>query len=569
MEHVGGVAVGAATGARGLSRREEARATAPAFPLLLLPIVVVGLLVRLAAADRLPPHVDEGNMVLGIHTVAARGWPLLPSGVLYIHGATISYLLAPLAWLGWADYTNLFPLRVASAIFGAVAIYLTYRLARTVLGSSPAALLAAVFVALDPLNVLWGGFIRMYSLLEVLALLIAWVFVRIIARDDGEALPDRPQAWLLAGLVVTFWLAVFTQAVASLLWPVMAVTALLLFGRSLLGAWRSLTLALGLCLLAPLAFLAASTFVGYGSTTDRTAGKNRTGFLGDDALDLSHLLHPSLRGLSDLYAHGPIAGFVPILIVLVCGLVLGRYLLTTTRDDDRVDRRAIGFLLLLFWTPILLFAFFVAEQKSRYLLDILPIGYILVAAAVMALISYRDSHGPVGRPSWLARLGAVGLVLLLFGHFAGGLWTLNAWGIEQTEAGLPLALNYVVAHRAAGELTVVGSTPEAYLVLGNQEPVQAYGGVLARPGSGRGSPKIDDWVGWPVVQSTRDLCAVLTAHPGTWFVLGNQRLDPGVATTTFLLGATKEVLQTPDGFHVFRSTPSSSWDPAVAAQCGK
>lgn len=560
---------GAATWRASAGRKTSTMIDGVAGSWLLAPIVVIGLLVRLAAADRLPPHVDEGNMVLGIHTVAARGWPLLPSGVLYIHGATISYLLAPLVWLGWADYTNLFPLRVASAIFGAIAIYLTYRLARTVLGSGAAALLAAVFVALDPLNVLWGGFIRMYALLETLALLIAWLFVRIIARDEGGDEPDRSDTWLLVGLVVTFWLAVFTQAVATLLWPVMALTALLLFGRSLLGAWRSLTLALGLCLLAPLAFLAASTFVGYGSTTNRSAGENRTGFLGDDALDLSRLLHPNLRGLTGLFQDSPVAGIVPILIVLVCGIVFGRYLLTTTRGDVRVDRRAIGFLLLLFWTPILLFAFFAAEQKSRYLLDILPIGYILVAAAVVALVSYRDSSGVASRFSWLARLGAVGVVLLLLGHFAGGLWTLNAWGIEQTEAGVLPALEYVRDHRASGEWTIVGSTPEAYLVLGNQEPVRAFGGVLARPGTGRGAPKIDDWIGWPVVESPVDLCALLTAHPGTWFVLGEQRLDVGRATTDVITGATKELLHTPDGFHVFQATAPSAWSPAARGQCGK
>src|SRR5436309_3125309 len=91
-------------------------------------LIALAFVLRLAAADQMPQHVDEGNMLLGIQTVADRGWPMLPSGVLYIHGATLSYLLAPLAKLGLLDYLHPLPMRVPSAIFGAVAVWLTYRL---------------------------------------------------------------------------------------------------------------------------------------------------------------------------------------------------------------------------------------------------------------------------------------------------------------------------------------------------------------------------------------------------------------------------------------------------------
>jgi hypothetical protein len=141
-------------------------------PWLPVALVLLGLLLRLAAADRLPPHLDEGNMLLGIRAVAAHGWPLLRSGVAYLHGATISYLLAPLVRLGWGDYPDLFPLRVSSALFGALAVYLTYRLARSVTSSDAAGLVAGGLVALDPLSVAWGGFVRMYALRQVLVLIV-------------------------------------------------------------------------------------------------------------------------------------------------------------------------------------------------------------------------------------------------------------------------------------------------------------------------------------------------------------------------------------------------------------
>ncbi|HET7095304.1 MAG TPA: phospholipid carrier-dependent glycosyltransferase, partial [Thermomicrobiales bacterium] len=188
------------------------------------PLVLFGFLLRLAVADRFPQHVDEGNMLLGIKTVADRGWPMLPSDVLYIHGATVSYLLAPLAKLGLLDYLHPLPMRIPSAIFGAIAVYLTFQLARSISESLAAALLAAAFVAVDPLNVLWGGFARMYALLQVLALVTVMLFLRALVllddkQDDGV---HHARPWLI-GFAVAFWLATFTQVVAALLWPVFAL----------------------------------------------------------------------------------------------------------------------------------------------------------------------------------------------------------------------------------------------------------------------------------------------------------------------------------------------------------
>src|SRR3712207_8563149 len=45
-------------------------------------------------------HVDEAPSILAARMVAERGVPVLPSGVLYLQGAPLSYLLAPLLWAG-------------------------------------------------------------------------------------------------------------------------------------------------------------------------------------------------------------------------------------------------------------------------------------------------------------------------------------------------------------------------------------------------------------------------------------------------------------------------------------
>jgi hypothetical protein len=535
-----------------------------ASPVWLLPLVTAAVLLRLAVASRFPPHVDEGNMLLGIQTVAERGWPLLPSGVLYIHGATVSFLLAPLARLGLLDYADLFPLRAASAVLGGVAVWLTWRLARDVVGPGWPPLAAAALVAIDPFNTLWGGFVRMYALLQVLSLVVVWAFVRLIGRHDGAADPSR-RRWLIA-LTVGYWLAVFTQAVGALLWPPLALVALILYGRRLLGDKRDLGLALAVAAPAPLVFVALSTLVGYGSTSTRAQQADAVpgaSFLGDDALDFGRFLDPQMGGFQDLFAGGPASALVPILVVLATGLVVGQILLATGRIGSSANPTALGTLVVVFWAPVLLFAVAVAEQKPRYLLGVLPLAWILVVAAMAAVL-----RAPT-KPRWpaVAAVAASAGVLLL--HAVGGLWTMGNWGVQQTQGGVVTALSFVRDNRAPGDVSIVGSTPEAYLMLGAVQPMYAFGGVLERPGSAASGVKRDDWLAWEVIDSPADLCPILEDHPGAWFVLSGRRLDPGRATTDIALGATDQLLATDDGFVVLRSRPPAAWTPEATGLCAR
>lgn len=560
-----GVPVGAAAdrtiGPVGAAARGRTGVRWTDLPWPLLALIALGLGLRLAAAGRFAPHVDEGNMVLGIHTAAETGRLVLPSGVAYLHGATLSYLLAPLVWLGWGEVTDLFQLRVASAVFGAVAVWLTYRLTRALGLGGGAALVAAGLVAIDPLNVLWGGYVRMYALLQVLVLLVAWLFVAALGAGSGRA------RGFLVGLVVAFWLAVFTQVVAALLWPALALAALLFRGRALLGPRRDLAVALGCCLLAPAVFLALSTLIGPGSGTVREAQTDwfpLASFLGNDALDPTRFLEPDLRGFRQLYQSGPLGGLVPTLIAVLSGLVVGRHLLAPTvpeRPGRGVDRRGLACLLLLFWLPFLGFAVAVAEQKVRYFLGILPLGYVLVGAAVAAVADL--GVGPGRR--LLGRAAAAGVVLLLVVHAAGGLWGLGETAAQQAEAGSFPALAYVAERAAADDWIVVGTTPESYLVLGERPTIRVFGGVLERPGS---DPRVDNWIGWEYADSAESLCPLLTERPGTWLVLGQNRLDARRPTTGLVLGATDVLFQSGEGqVVVYRSLEPAAWDEAAVQAC--
>src|SRR5215203_5172179 len=127
----------------------------------------------------------------------------------------------------------------------------------------------------------------MYALEQVLAITIAWLFVRQVTLEVGTAVA-KGQRRELVGLVVAFWLAVFAHIGAALLWPGKAA-AVLFYGSALLGARRALTTALGLCALAPMAFVATSTWAGAaGAATGRDGpGPLPVGsFLGDHLVNL-------------------------------------------------------------------------------------------------------------------------------------------------------------------------------------------------------------------------------------------------------------------------------------------
>lgn len=210
--------------------------------------VVLGLVLRLIAANRLTLQIDEAASLLGGIAVAERGIPILPSGTLYLHGATLSYLLAPLVRLGFDGLADLHALRLLNALIGSLAVILTYRLGLLATGRPWLAWAAALLVAVDPISVQWSGHLRMYALLQVLTLAIALTFLR--ALDEGERIPVL--------MVALFAIAAFTHVGIALLWPPMVLIAVLLCGATLLDANRGLGIGLLLCPIGPLIFLAAN-----------------------------------------------------------------------------------------------------------------------------------------------------------------------------------------------------------------------------------------------------------------------------------------------------------------------
>jgi len=146
----------------------------------------------------------------------------------------------------------------------------------------------------------------MYALEQALAVAVVWLFVRQVLSKVEPAAPDR-QRRELAGLVVAFWLAVFAQIGAALLWPGMVAAAVLLHGRALLGSRRALSVALGVCLLAPLVLIAANTVWGAtGTAATSAAGVPSAAFVGAQhvSLNFKQVLTPDLGLWARLFEGG-------------------------------------------------------------------------------------------------------------------------------------------------------------------------------------------------------------------------------------------------------------------------
>ena len=188
----------------------------PRHDVLLVVALAAGLGLRIYVAIATEPIVDEFFQAEGARAVLARGLPLLESGYLYLHGATYSYLAAPLiAVFG----ERLEALRALSVFMGASLIVLTYITGSRMFGPR-AGLIAAVLVALNPTLVIWAGRARMYAILAplvVTTLYLHWAaFVkkrhagwsRLLAGGSlAAAIATHVGALLLAPALLLTWLA--------------------------------------------------------------------------------------------------------------------------------------------------------------------------------------------------------------------------------------------------------------------------------------------------------------------------------------------------------------------------
>jgi hypothetical protein len=530
-------------------------------------ILLLALVLRCYAALRLTAHIDEASTLLAIHRVAEIGLPILPSGSAYFQGATLSYLLTPLHWLGWADITgDLTLLRLPEVIAGTAAVWLTYVLGSRVSGNARVGTLAALLLALDPISVQWSAHVRMYAPLQALSLGLILTFLSLLTG------PPRRRRLVL--FVALWWIAIFTHVSAALLLPAMGLIALRVHGRSLLSGRRDLILALGLGAAAAGSLLGINALFGQARAgTEATAPLPWIRFVGDHVIDLGALTEIDLTLWRSLFLMGEqsrLASLPPLFIIgaslaIVVGwLPLGRRLNSHREIEYRV---VTGALLACYWLPVLIVSAVATSPRPRYLLLVQPLSYIILASAAVSLRwnwNRRETSFRFVRHASLAVPGAVALLLLV--HLGRGLVWLGEHPVVMPN--YVNALSYVNLRHQPGELVLVSMPSPAYLVLSDVDDLRYLAGPDDRPpGQSRverytrlapNGQRIDYWIGVGAIASTAELCETFINNPDAWLVLEDARhLNHGWAyggdMAEVITGMTVETYRAPGGAVVRRA----------------
>ncbi|MGI8475560.1 MAG: glycosyltransferase family 39 protein [Thermomicrobiales bacterium] len=515
---------------------EEDARRLPLSTIALLAVLVVALLARFSALQHITSQIDEPASILAAREVVARGVPILPSGIPYLQGATLSYLLAPFVALGYGDLADLHALRTVSLLAGLAAVLLAFLLGRALSRQVWVGVATAALLAIDPLSIEWSAHVRMYSLLQALSLLLLLVFWRIV--DAG---PTRRR---LALLVAVAWLGVYTHVAIVLLFPPMALMALAIHRRRLLRERRDVTLALAACAAAPLSLVALNGALGPASASSAKTVPFFS-FVGEHLLSLDGFSAPTLDNFSRLFYVGNLSGIMPFVFCILTGILVGRTLLAGGEEpdgaaaegdgddaDDGPSKRAVGFALTFFWIPILIVALVLSDQEDRYLIHLQAIGFILVALAIRALITWRPATPPPASELWQGRAvrsAGVGLVLLMTAHQLSGVSYLS----QNPEVGPDYVASslYVAERRKPGELVLTVLPPPTYLALGSAKEVMFLAGPSERDRAGRYTrvdkhgKLVDFWAGAPSIVTSAQLCDVLEKNPTAWILVDNYRLN--------------------------------------------
>ena len=498
------------------------------WPGLVVAVVALGLAIRLFAALHLTPHVDEAASLLAATMVVERGLPILPSGTVYFQGATLSYLMAPFVAFGADTLGDLGRLRLLCVLAGTAGIPLAYGLTRAVGGGHRAGTFAAVLVALDPVAVQWSAHLRMYALLQPLALAFAWLVVRVAK----EGVTGRR----LLGLIALAWALTFTHVAGLALWPGAALAVAWTHRRSSLGVWLRLIAAGIACALAPLTLLTLNRTLGSASVSNGEAPSGATpSFVGDHLLAMPEPLTraPRLQSLGDLVAVIPtpttLAWLVPLLVLLAVALTATARVLRPAAwggiAPETRDRLAI--LLAIGWLPVAANWLGSAEPRARYVVHVHAIGWVLLAilaGGALARVAAR-LRGATSRLRWrdavLVLLGPLVLV-------AGLGWRL-AHPVVHPDYGTAMA--YVAERRAPDQPILVALPTAGALTPGAGEGLVFLAGPADRPRAERltrlsaDGGLTDYWIGVPAITSIGDLNRFLAVNPDAWIVVDEERLN--------------------------------------------
>lgn len=150
--------------------------------LVLLLIVLVGFYLRVANLGYLGFNGDEDITSLAVKGILDHGYPLFPSGMIYLRSVPFLYSLAlSVKIFGFTE----FALRIPAAIFSAGLIVLAYFFVTHLFGKRMGLAVAAI-VAVSPWEVETGRIARQYAPFAFFYLLTLFSFYRHYIEEKGR-----------------------------------------------------------------------------------------------------------------------------------------------------------------------------------------------------------------------------------------------------------------------------------------------------------------------------------------------------------------------------------------------
>jgi mannosyltransferase len=465
------------------SRGPRRRPAAHTFALALLTLLAFDLRVRGLGQESL--WRDEIDAIY----FALRGLPEALS--MFIgpaqNGALYYLVLRP--WLQLMG-TGEFALRYPPVLFGAMAVPLTWRLAReltaqTRLSTSTitgpgllgrilnrvdtlvpnAAVLAAALLAVNPYHLWYSQDGKMYALAVVLALLAAWFMLQANTRGGWKP-------WLSVFLVVS--IAMHIHLILILLIPVLILWYWLAWPASRLH-WRGLALTLAALIVPYLPFVWWQWDM-LGAPSPLTGG----------ALTPLPTMFAALL-LEQTWSTTPVghaALLTPFVALILTGAVFGFVSEPTGafRANSWLTARRRHFLLVALAVMPVILLFLVNLRQPiflpRYLIWTLPATLMLAAAGI------RIVHGLGGR------LGAP--LALALAVYLVGFWLIIGWRQQSrpTKPDLRAAVELVVSRRAGDDLLLlqIARAHLAYRYYSSEQDAEPFAGSDERLGLWAAAP---------------------------------------------------------------------------------
>lgn len=513
-------------------------------------LFLTALTLRVLAAAQLGPHIDEAESVMAARIAADQGIPLLPSGVLFLQGTTLTYLIIPFLNLS-PDPLALFPLRLVSAAAGALAVPMLYVAARTMQTSQRVAVFAAAALTFDAVSIQWSAHVRPYALLQFLTLALIALSLRAVER------PSRPR---LVALSALFAFAVFTHVGVVIILPAMMLLTWLQQGFRPRAPW----LTFASFAIAPLAFLLLNRR--FGVTTKGTDAAGPT-FIGDHLIDPTRLLSPKLNGWQSLFAETGVHDLMLVLVPLSIGFLVARRLF-----DQRAAWMDVFPPLAHYVLPITFVMLFTTGDQPRYLLHVHPLAFVLVGLGLEEL-ALRAPGETIERRLWRA-LAGTGLLVVVSYMLDG---TYARFHDPEVDPSYQAGLAWLVPRHKPGEPVISAMTSvtwlsalplsDTYFLAGSADSPRATRYARRKPDGSM----VDYWSGVPAITSTPELCAFLEAHPGTWIEVDKDRMNGdwalGRRMANTITGSSMLVHSGVGEARVYRSNPRAHWTALANEAC--